>query len=84
LYAGGWSYILQKRVRLYYDGYWQPAFNNNSNYRTQCDIGADFPAWKGLSFTTLFAYAHENVVVNNVFQNDKILTFGFTYNFKAK
>ncbi len=84
LYAGGWSYLLQRHIRLYYDGYWQPAFNNRHNYRTQFDIGADFPVWKGLSFTTLFTYTHENVVVNNVFQNDKILTFGLSYNVKVK
>jgi hypothetical protein len=84
LYAGGWAYILQKRVRLYYDSYWQPAFNNRHNYRTQFDIGADASLWKGLSFNTLFALTHENVTVNNILKNDKMLTFGLAYAFKVK
>lgn len=84
MYAGGWSYVLNNRFRLYYDAYWQPAFNNSSNYRTQVDLGADFLLWKGLSFNTLYTYTHENVVVNGVKRDDKILTFGFAYALKLK
>jgi len=82
LYIGGWSYLLQNHLRLYYDAYWQPAFNNSNNYRTQVDIGADFPVWKGLSFNVLFAYTHENVVIANIQQDDKILSFGLAYNLR--
>jgi hypothetical protein len=82
LYVGGWNYLLAKHIRLYYDAYWQPAFNNSHNYRTQVDVGADFPVWKGLSFNVLYAYTHENLVVTNILQDDKILTFGLAYNFK--
>ena len=42
LYMSGWIYLFQKHLRVYYDAYWQPAFNNRSNYRTQYDIGIDF------------------------------------------
>jgi hypothetical protein len=84
LYAGGWAYLLQKHIRLNYDAYWQPALNNKNNYRTQFDIGLDFPVWKGLSFNTLFTYTHENVVITKIKQTDKILTFGLAYNFKRK
>lgn len=84
LFIGGWNYLLEKKLRFYYDGYYQPAFNNSNNYRTQFDIGVDFPVWKGLNFTTLYTFTHENVVIQNVQQEDKILTFGITYNFKTK
>ncbi|HRH50319.1 MAG TPA: DUF481 domain-containing protein [Panacibacter sp.] len=84
LYAGGWSYLLEKHIRLYYDAYWQPAFNNSNNYRTQIDIGADFPIWKGLSFNALYAFTHENVVIEKVIQEDKILTFGIAYLLKVR
>ncbi len=80
----GWSYLFDKHIRLYYDAYWQPAFNNQNNYRTQFDIGADFPIWKGFFFNALYSFTHENVVVTNIQQDDKILTFGLTYNFKKK
>jgi hypothetical protein len=84
LYTGGWNYLVKKRLRLYYDAYWQPAFNKTNNYRTQYDIGVDFPVWKGLSFTTLYTFTHENVAIKNVKQEDKILSFGLSYNYKRK
>lgn len=84
LFIGGWNYLLEKRLRLYYDGYYQPAFNNKNNYRTQFDIGVDFPVWKGLNFTSLYTFTHENIVIQEVKQDDKIVSFGVSYNFKTK
>ncbi len=82
LFLAGWNYLLKQHLRFYYDAYWQPAFSNHNNYRTQLDIGLDLPVWKGFSFNTLFAYTHENVVATGIVENDKILTFGLAYNFK--
>lgn len=81
-YIAGWNYFLDRHIRLYYDAYWQPAFNNRHNYRTQLDIGADLTIWKGLSCTILYGYSHENVVVTNIRQKDKLLTFGLAYNLR--
>jgi hypothetical protein len=82
LFIGGRNYLLNEKLRIYYDAYYQPAFNNKNNYRTQFDIGTDFLVWKGLSFNTLYTFTHENVVIVNVKQEDKILTFGLAYNLK--
>ncbi|MEO8116741.1 MAG: DUF481 domain-containing protein [Bacteroidota bacterium] len=84
LFASGWDYLLDKRLRFFYDAYWQPAFNNRNNFRTQLDTGIDFFVWKGLSFTMAYSFAHENVVIKNVQPEDKILTFGLAYNLKIK
>ncbi len=84
LFIGGWNYLLNKKLRFYYDAYWQPAFNNKNNYRTQFDIGADLPVWKGLTLNALYTYTHENVTVSGVKQNDKIFTFGLGYSFRKK
>jgi hypothetical protein len=84
LFAGGWNYLFDKRLRFYYDAYWQPSFNDKNNYRTQFDMGIDFPVWKGLNFTALYTFTHEHVVIANIKQEDKILTFGLTYNLKVK
>ena len=84
LYTGGWSYLFNKHLRLYYDAFYQPAFNNKNNYRTQFDIGADFPVWKGLSANIIYAFTHENLVIKNIKKEDKILSFGFAYYFKIK
>jgi hypothetical protein len=80
LYVGGWSYVFENHLRLYYDAYWQPAVDRNNNYRTQFEIGADFPVWKGLSFNALYTFTHEHVVISTVKQDDRMLTFGVAYN----
>ena len=82
LYISGWVYFFQKHLRVYYDAYWQPAFNNRNNYRTQYDIGIDFPVWRGLSVTSLYTFTQENVVIKNIKQQDRILTFGLAYNIR--
>ncbi len=83
-FMGGWDYLFNKRLRLYYDAYWQPAFNNKNNYRTQFDIGVDFPVWKGLSFTALYTFTHENITIIGIRQEDKLLSFGLAYNVRIK
>lgn len=84
IFMSGWNYLFKNHLRVYYDAYWQPAFNNSSNYRTQFDLGADFPVWKGLNFTALYTFTHENIVISNIKQDDKILTFGLAYYLKKK
>lgn len=83
LYLGGWNYVFGRRLRFYYDAYWQPAFGKSANYRSQFDLGVDFPIWKGLSFNALYTYTHENVVVEKVRSDDRILTFGVGYIWKV-
>lgn len=84
IYSGGWKSLFQNRLRLYYDAYWQPALNHPDNYRTQLDLGVDFPVWRGLSFTCLYTYTHEHVVVERVLQTDRLFTFGFAYQLRLK
>ena len=83
-YIGGWNRLFEGSLRLYYNAYWQPSFDNNTNYRWQADIGFDFPVWKGLSLNALYIFTHENVVVSKIQQDDQLLTFGLSYNFKTK
>lgn len=83
-WMGAWHYLSQRKLRLYYDAYWQPAFNDARNYRWQIDIGFDFPFWKGLAFNALYNITHENVVSAGVKRDDRILTMGLSYNVKTK
>ncbi len=84
LYLSGSNFLFNRKIKLYYSTYFQPAFDNSKNYRTQSDLGFDFPIWKGLAFNTLFTYTHENVTIQKVKKDDRILTFGLSYNFKKK
>lgn len=84
LYLAGQHYLFERQIRLFYDAYWQPSFDNADNYRTQADAGMDFPVWKGVSMSILYTLTHEHVVAQNIKQEDKILSFGLAYNFKRK
>jgi Protein of unknown function, DUF481 len=84
VFLSGFHHLFEKHISLYYDAFWQPAFANGNDYRVEYEIGVDFPVWKGFSFNCLYSFKHENVVVTKIKQDDKILTFGFAYNFKRK
>lgn len=81
-YLSGWHQLFHQRMRLYYMAYWQPGLDRNKNYRTQIDAGIDFPVWKGLNFAVAYSFTHEEVVVEKVKQDDRILTFGLSYQIK--
>jgi hypothetical protein len=78
-YVGGWAYALNNQLRVNYEFYWQPAFNNSKNYRIQSEVGLTYPIWKGLAFNTVYIFSHENLVVENIKKDDRILTFGLSY-----
>lgn len=79
LYIGGWAFALNKRLRMNYEFYWQPAYNDRENYRTQLEIGFSYPIWKGLGFNVVYIFSHENLVVEGIKQDDRILTFGLNF-----
>ncbi|WP_460912882.1 DUF481 domain-containing protein [Spirosoma areae] len=81
-WLGGWHYLLDNHLRLYYDAFYQPAFSDAANYRWQADVGFDFPIWRGLAFNALYTYTHENVVVTKIRPDDKLLTIGLSYNLR--
>lgn len=83
VWLGGWHYLFDTHLRLYYDVFYQPAFGNAFNYRWQADVGFDVPVWRGIAFSALYTYAHENVVVNAVRQNDALLTLGLSFNLRT-
>lgn len=78
-WLGGWHYLHNGRLRLYYDAYYQAAFSDARNHRWQYDIGFDFPIWRGLAFNALDTYARENVVIVKIQPDDKILTIDLSY-----
>ncbi len=83
-YVGGWSSLLKDRMRLSYEGFYQPAFEASENYRTQLFVSLDFPVWKGFYLSANYTYSHENVVPLGIEEDDTILTFGIGYAYKSK
>jgi hypothetical protein len=84
VYAGGWAFALANRLRMNYEFFWQPAFNNSKNYRIQLDLGLNYAFWKGLAFNIIYIFTHENVVVENIKKDDRMLTFGLSYLLRKK
>jgi len=83
-YVGGWAFALGNRLRMNYEFFWQPAFNNSKNYRIQSELGLTYPIWKGLGFNIVYIFTHENVVVENIKKDDRMLTLGLSYMLRKK
>lgn len=81
VFTYGSTRLFHRRMRVYYDAFWQPAFRRSNNYRTQVDLGVELPVWKGLSFNAVFAYTRENVVPTGTVTTDQLLSFGVSYYF---
>lgn len=84
IYISGNHRFSAGKVHLFYDYYWQPAWDDANNYRSQFDIGIDWKLWRGLSMNTAYSYTHENLVVANVRRNDGIFVFGLSFSASAK
>ncbi len=84
VFTYGSTRLFHRRLRVYYDAFWQPALERRSNYRTQLDLGVELPLWKGLSFNAVFAYTHENVVPTGTVTTDRLLSFGLSYNVQRR
>ncbi|WP_111669769.1 DUF481 domain-containing protein [Algoriphagus litoralis] len=82
LYLTGWHKLLDSKLRLFYSGYWQLGLDITPNNRFQMDLGLDLPIWKGLNASVQYSYSREQVVAISVLQEDRILTFGLSYQLK--
>ncbi len=82
VYLSGWHRLFKEKLKLYYAAYWQPGLGEVPNNRAQLDAGLDFPVWKGLNFLVQYSMSYEQVVATAVEQDDRILTFGISYQLK--
>jgi hypothetical protein len=81
-YISGLHHFFQQGMRFFYTAWCQPGFDDAHNLRWQLDAGIDFPVWKGLNATMVYAYTFEEVVPVTVKQVDRLLTFGVSYQYK--
>ena len=82
VYLAGWHKLADSRIRLFYSGYWQPGLESIPNNRFQLDVGMDIPLWKGINATMQYSFSREQVVTSTVLEEDRILTFGLSYQLK--
>lgn len=82
VYIAGVHRIFENKLKLFYNGNWQPAFDKVANNRVQLDFGAEMIVWKRLNFQIEYIFNYEQVVVNQVKKTDRILVFGINYQLK--
>ena len=78
IWINGKYYLLEKRIILTHESYFQPSLESGANYRWQADIGIELPIWKFLSFKINYLNTVESVVVVSQKQEDRFLTFGLS------
>lgn len=81
IYLAGYHNTFGKKIRLFYNAYWQPSLAQTPNNRAQVDVGLELPVLKGLNFLMEYIYNYEQVVAIQVDKRDGILTFGISYKF---
>jgi len=74
--------LLENKMKIYYNGNWQPAFDKVPNNRAQLDMGLEISVWKGLNLQFEYLVNYEQVVAEKVKEVDRILTFGINYQIK--
>lgn len=79
IYLAGIYRLLENKMKIYYNGNWQPAFDKVPNNRVQLDMGVEISIWKGLNFQFEYVYNYEQVVALQIKEVDRILTFGINY-----
>ena len=78
LWLNGKYNLLNKKVILTHESYFQPSLEEANNYRWSADLGFEFPIWKFFSFKVNYLHTFESLVVASQQEEDRILTFGFT------
>ena len=74
--------IIDEKLIFHYESYVQPSLEYQDNFRWQLETGLEVPLWKDLFFSTSFLYTHENIIIEGLKTYDRLLLFGFSYQFK--
>jgi hypothetical protein len=70
--------LLEKRLKILYETWYQPAFDDRTNWRYLLNAGVELPISKHISFRSTLLYTHENTVLTNIKRDDKIVVFGLS------
>lgn len=78
IWINGKYQILEDKVIVTHESYYQPSLEQVDNYRWQADLGLEFPISKFLNFKINYLHTFENIVIVDQNQEDQFLTVGFT------
>jgi len=78
LWINGQYQLLDKKVILRHESYFQPSLAQSENYRWEADVSLDFPLSKVISFRVNYRHTYENLVIAGQDVEDQFVTFGLT------
>lgn len=78
LWVGGKYHLLNRKVIVSHENWFQPSLTQSDNFRWQADIGLEIPLSKFLNFKTNYLHTFESIVIANQKRQDQILSFGLT------
>ena len=78
IWINGKYELLEKKLIITHESYYQPSLETCSNYRWQADLGMELPISKFLNFKVNYLHTFESIVIEGQKQEDRFLTFGLT------
>ena len=78
IWVNGRYQLVEKRLIVTHESYFQPSLESSNNYRWQADIGLEMPLWEFLNFKINYLHTFESVVIESQKEEDMFLTFGLT------
>ena len=76
IWVNGRYNLINKKIVLTHESYFQPSLESSRNYRWQADIGIELPLVKFVNFKINYIHTFESVVIENQKKEDVFLTFG--------
>lgn len=79
IWVNGQYHILDKKLILRYESYYQPSLEHGNNYRWKADVSVELPVWKFLNFKINYIHTLESIVAKGQKEEDRFLTFGVNF-----
>lgn len=78
LWVNGKYHIVEDKIILLHESYYQPSLKESNNFRWRADISLELPIWKFMSFKVNYLHTYESIVIVDQKKKDQQLTFGIT------
>lgn len=79
LWINGKHYLFENKLIVGYEAYFQQSLEEINNFRWQADISIEMPISKFVNFKVNYLHTHESIAAADQKQQDRFLTFGFTF-----
>lgn len=76
IWINGRYQLLDKKMILSHESYYQPSLEERKNYRWQVNLGIELPISTHVNFKVNYLQTFESIVIENQKQEDRFLTFG--------